>query len=179
MDYAYFIENSREYIDNSKLFNRIKELYIDENEVYIDIKGSKEELEKLLIVVEDGDRLIVRSVVDLSDTAKGLLDTLFNLHNRGVILESISETYISKENYYLEFKDFVDISKYYTEKKRQQGYQQAKDKGIVGRPKMTTEIEQAIKLYKTKAFTISEIENLTKISKTTLYRYLKEIDRDE
>lgn len=179
MDYAYFIENSEEYRDNSKLFNRIRELYIDENEVYTDTEGSKEELEKLLETIEDGDRLIIRTVVDLSDTAKELLDTLFNLHNRGVILESISETYISKQNYYLTFKDFVDISKYYTEKKRQQGYQKAKDKGIVGRPKMTAEIEQAIKMYKTKAFTISEIENLTKISKTTLYRYLKDINKDK
>lgn len=180
MDYAYFIENTNDnYIDNTELFNKIRELYIDENEVYSDVEDSKEELEKLLEVIDCGDRLVVRSVVDLSGTAKGLLNLLSDLQDRGVILESLSESYISRENYYLTFKDFIDITEHYTEKKRQRGYQQAKERGIVGRPAKTTEIEQAIRLYKTKVFTIAEIEQMTKISKTTLYRYLKDIDRDE
>lgn len=180
MDYAYFIENTNEnYIDNTQIFNKIRELYIDENEVYSDVEDSKEELKELLGVIGCDDRLVVRSVIDLSDTAKGLLNLLSDLQDRGVILESVSEPYISRENYYLTFKDFIDITEHYTEKKRKQGYQQAKERGIVGRPPKTTEIEQAIRLYKTKTFTIAEIEQMTKISKSTLYRYLKDIDRDE
>ncbi len=180
MDYAYFIENTNEnYIDNTELFNKIRDLYIDENEVYSDVEDSKEELGQLLDAIDYDDKLIVRSVVDLADTAKGLLKILSQLQDRGVILESVSEPYISKENYYLTFKDFIHITNHYAEKSRQDGYRRAKEKGIVGRPAKTEEIEKAIKLYKTKAFTISEIEDLTKISKTTLYRYLKDIDRDE
>lgn len=180
MDLAYFIENTGEdIIDNTALFRLINDLYIDENEIYVDTEDSKEELEKLLEIIDYEDRLVVRSVVDLADTATELLDILFELQDKGVILESASEPYISKENYYLTFKDFVDITKYYSEKKRKHGYQQAKEKGIVGRPAKTEEIEKAIRLYKTRAFTIAEIEDLTKISKSTLYRYLKDIDRDE
>lgn len=180
-DYAYFIENAGiDNRDNTRLFNRIRELYIDENEVYSDIENSKEELERLLDELDYQDRLIVRSVTDLSDTAKGLLDTFFGLQEKGVILESIEEPYISKDKYYITFKDFIAITKYYAEKKRQQGYQEAKEKSLVGRPaKSDEDIEKAIKLYKSKMFTIAEIEDLTKISKTTLYRYLKDIDRDE
>lgn len=180
MDYAYFIENiNKNYIDNTELFNKIRELYIDENEVYSDTEDIKEELYNLLEVIDYQDRLVIRSVVDLADTAKELLKILSDLQDKGVILESLSEPYICKEKYYLSFKDFISITNYYAEKRRQLGYQQAKEKGIVGRPAKTEEIEKAIKLYKTKAFTIAEIEDLTKISKTTLYRYLKDIDRDE
>jgi DNA invertase Pin-like site-specific DNA recombinase len=94
---AYFIENTGENtIDNTVLFNRIRELYIDENEVYADVEGSRVEFEKLLEVIEEGDRLVVRSVVDISDTATGLLNTLSDLQDRGVILESLLEPYISK-----------------------------------------------------------------------------------
>ncbi len=180
MDYAYFIENTdNNYIDNSEVFKKIRELYIDENEVYLDVEGSKEELEKLLGVIEYDDRLIVRSIADLSDTAAGLLDILSDLQNKGVILESTSETLLSETNYYTALKEFIDLTKYCAERSRKKGYQEAKEKGLVGRPAKTDkEVLQAIKMYKSKAFTIQEIENLTKISKTTLYRYLKDIDRD-
>ncbi len=72
----------------------------------------------------------------------------------------------------------MGITRHYAEKQRQQGYQQAKEEGRVGRPRLTKEVEQAVKLYRTKAFTIAEIEDMTKISKSTLYRYLKDVDRD-
>lgn len=175
-DYAYFIEDN-EY--NYKLFYEINKMAIEEDDVYIDTEDSKEELEKLLEDIDYKDRLLVLSVVDLSSTALGLLDILSDLQDKGVILKSITEQYLDCHNYYTVFQNFIDITKHYTEKKRQQGYQKAKEKGIVGRPPKTTEIEQAIKLYKTKAFTIAEIEQMTKISKSSLYRYLKDIDREE
>lgn len=175
-DYAYFIEDNA---SNYKLFSEINKMDIEEDDVYIDAEDSKEELEELLEVIDYQDRLLVLSVADLSSTALGLLDILSDLQDKGVILKSITEQYLDSHNYYTVFKNFIDITKHYTEKKRQQGYQKAKEKGIVGRPQKTAEIEQAIRLYKTKAFTIAEIEQMTKISKTSLYRYLKDIDRDE
>lgn len=175
-DYAYFIEDNAY---NYKLFYEINKMDIEEDDVYIDTEDSKEELEKLLEDMDYQDRLLVLSVVDLSSTALGLLDILSDLQDKGVILKSITEQYLDSYNYYTVFQNFIDITKHYTEKKRQQGYQKAKEKGLIGRPAKTEEIEKAIKLYKTKAFTISEIEDLTKISKSTLYRYLKDIDRDE
>lgn len=175
-DYAYFIEDNAY---NYKLFYELNKMDIEEDDVYIDTEDSKEGLEKLVEDIDYQDRLLVLSVVDLSSTALGLLDILSDLQDKGVILKSITEQYLDSHNYYTVFQNFIDITKYYSEKKRQRGYQQAKEKGLIGRPAKTEEIEKAIKLYKTKAFTISEIEDLTKISKSTLYRYLKDIDRDE
>ena len=38
----------------------------------------------------------------------------------------------------------------------------------------TDDVEKAIKLYQSKIYTVSQIERLTGVSKSTLYRYLKE-----
>lgn len=182
-DYTYFIENTVEdYIDNSKLFNLINDLEIEEGNIYTDTTLNKDELEKLLDIIDYKDKLIVRSVVDLSNTAKRLLSILSELQDKNVILESLEETYISKENYYLTFKDFVDITNHYAEKKRQRGYQQAVESGTVGRPKKDKEaLDTAIALYKSKSIKIAKIEELTGVSASTLYRAVQEqnISRDE
>lgn len=54
------------------------------------------------------------------------------------------------------------------------GYQKAVDEGRVGRPAKTDDVEKAIKLYETGTYTISQIVQLTGVSKSTLYKYLKE-----
>lgn len=180
MDYAYFKENiSEKHIDNTGLFIAIREFYIDENEIYSDLEGdNNQELNVLLGNLDFRDRLVVRSVVDLSNTAKQLLKVLSELQDKEVDLYSIEEPYLNGVDYYTALKGYVGITRHYAERQRQQGYQQAIEEGRIGRPRLTKETEQAIKLYRTRAFTIAEIENLTKISKSTLYRYLKDVDRD-
>lgn len=71
----------------------------------------------------------------------------------------------------------IDIHDYYLKKRQEEGFKRAQDAGIVGRPKRTEEIEKAIRLYKTKAFSIAEIEKLAGISSSTLYRYLEQKDK--
>lgn len=179
LDLAYFIENtSEDYIDNSGLFRLIYDLQIDENEIYIDNETNKEELASLLRTLKREDRLVIRSVVDLSEDAKDLLGILRILQDKKIIICSVEESYLNGTEYHTAMKGFLDINRYYIEKKRKEGYEKAKEKGIVGRPAKTEELEKAIRLYKTKAFTIEEIENLSGISSSTLYRALKEIDKE-
>jgi hypothetical protein len=80
MDLAYFIENTTdEYIDNTALFKIINDLEIEDEFVYSDTAGCRDELEKLFDDIDNifteasTKRLVIRSVVDLSDTAKGLI----------------------------------------------------------------------------------------------------------
>ena len=64
---------------------------------------------------------------------------------------------------------------FFQKKKQQAGYRKACAEGRVGRPPTKSkDIEQAIELYKSDACTISQITALTGVSKTTLYRVLKE-----
>ena len=80
MDLAYIIENTTdEYIDNTALFKIIKDLEIEDEIIYSYIAGCRDEFEKLLddldntLIEASSKRLVIRSVVDISDTAKGLL----------------------------------------------------------------------------------------------------------
>ena len=124
-------------------------------------------------------RLVIRSVVDLSDSAKGLISILSDFQDKGIILCSISEPYLSGENYFTMLSGFIQITNYYSEKRRKQGYEYAKEKGTIGRKAKTEETAKAIRLYKTGAFTTAEIEQLSGVSSSTLYRALKEIDKKE
>lgn len=178
LDYVYFIENTTDnYVDNTELFSLIRDLDIDENEIFIDTGISKKELEKLLDLLEEDDRLIIRSVIDLSFEAAGLLKVLEQLQEKKIILCSINEPTLNGLEYYSAMKCFVGINIYYLERKRKEKYQEAKLAGIVGRPKMTEQIEKAIRLYKTKAFTTAEIEKLSGVSSSSLYRALREQER--
>lgn len=163
-----------EYLDNSGIFCLINDLKIDENEVYSDRGTEKKELEKLLEVIETGDRLIIRSVVDLAEDARDLVKILKQLDDKQVILCSVCEIYLSGNEFYTAIKGFIDITSYYSSKKQRQKFEEAKLKGIVGRPAKDEATAKAIRLYKTKSFTIAEIIDLTGISSSTLYRALKE-----
>ncbi|WP_165878501.1 recombinase family protein [Natranaerovirga pectinivora] len=179
-NYIYFIENTdREQIrDNTKVFNLRNDLDIHENDIFIDTDACKDELESLLDTIESGKRLIIRSVIDLSDDAKELLKVLKELQGKEVILCSIEEPYLNGTEYYTSMRGFADINKYYLEKRRLDGYLKAKEKGKVGRPRRTEDIDKGIRLYRTKAFSISEIEELSGISGSTLFRAMKEMDKE-
>ncbi len=176
MNYGYIIENTtQDYIDNSALFKMLIDLNIEEDETYVDTYDSKEQLDELLSVLEAGDRLVIRSIVDLADEASQLLKILSILQDNQIILCSVSENFLNGQEYYDAMQGFATINSYYLEKRRKQGYQEAKENGTVGRPKMTAEIERAIRLYNTKSFTTSEIEKMCGVSSSTLYRALKEL----
>jgi len=88
-------------------------------------------------------------------------------------LISVLEPYLNGKEYHTAMKGFVGIHKTYLERKRREGFNEAKEAGSVGRPRQTEAIEKAIRLYNTKAFSVAEIEKFAGVSSSTLYRYLK------
>lgn len=178
-DYAYFIENTdpNNHRDNSPVFKLIHDLCIPEDRVYIDTTDSKEGLEELGDRLNDGDRLIIRSVKDLADNTITLLDILKSLQDIKITLCSCSENFLNGLEYHSNLKCFIDLSRYYLKLKQEKGFEKAKKEGTVGRPKNHEGIEKALRLYDTKAFSIEEIEKLSGISSSTLYRYLKDRDK--
>lgn len=114
--------------------------------------------------------------MDLSEDAKELLEILRILQDKKITICSVEESYLNGAEYYTAMKGFLGINRYYIDKRRKEGYEKAKEKGTVGRPAKIEELEKAIRLYKTKVFTIEEIENLSGISSSTLYRELKKLE---
>ena len=177
MQYAYFLD-IQQYEDrnNQKVFQIINDLELPEEQVFCDDSpDDRTELENLIDILEEDDLLIIRSVKDITDDITPLYKELFPLlDSKGVELFSCEEPYLCGTEYKRTLNNFMVLLDYFYNKRKKYGYQKALEEGRVGRPAKTESVEKAIKLYESNLYTVAQIEALTGISKSTLYKYLKE-----
>lgn len=175
MVWAYVLENMglEDNRNNQNLFLLINDLEIPDDNRYFDCNLDRPELFTLLEVLQSGDRLAIRSVLDLADTLSDLIRVLQKLTNKQITLCSCEEDYLCGEDYLDTLNGFVKLYVSFEKKKQQQSYKKAVEEGTVGRPAKTREIEQAISMYQSGKYKVNQIESITGVSKSTLYRYLK------
>lgn len=175
MIWAYVLENMclEDVRSNQNLFLLIKDLEIPEDNQYFDRDLHGPELKNLLEVLQHGDRLAIRSVLDLADTLSGLISVFQKLTKKQITLCSCEESYLCGDDYLDTLNGFARLYIDFEKKKQQQSYQKALESGSVGRPAKTREVEQALTMYQSGKYKIGQIEAITGISKSTLYRYLK------
>ncbi len=171
--YCVYIYESENQINNSGVFDLAKSLDISEDNVFTDTSKDRDNLKVLVECMDSEDCLVVRSIIDLAEDSKCLMGILQVLQTSQVTLVSLLEPFLNGKKYYSGLKGYIEIHKYYLNQKRAKGYDEAKKAGLVGRPAKTEEIEKALRLYHTQAFSINEIEKLSGVSSSTLYRYLK------
>lgn len=179
MTYAYCLDiQTGETRRNQKVYQLINEFSIPEENIYIDEDpAARTELSDLLDTLDAGDLLIIRSVVDLGEDLDDIYRKLFPLlSDIGVELFSCEEPYFCGEDYRNTLNSFMLLLDYYYKKRRKSGYQKALDEGRVGRPDKSAEVEKAIKLYNSRNYTVAQIEKLTGVSKSTLYKYLRKTE---
>lgn len=177
MQYAYFLEVQKyEERNNQKVFQIIKDLELPEEQVFCDDNpDDRTELENLIELLQEDDLLIIRSVKDITGDIMPLYKELFPLlASKGVELFSCEEPYLCGTDYSKTLNNFILLMDYFYVKRKKSGYQKALDEGRVGRPAKTESVEKAIKLYESNLYTVAQIESLTGVSKSTLYKYLKE-----
>ena len=177
MVWAYVMENGNdtEKHDNTQVFQLIQKMGLTDDQLVFDQTEARTEFCKLLESLQTGDKLIIRSVADLADDLMDLICVFQKLTDKEVSLCSCEEPFLSGEDYLGSITEFTRLYVLFQKKKQVAGYKKACAEGRVGRPPTKSkEIEQAIELYKSDACTISQITALTGVSKTTLYRVLKE-----
>lgn len=175
MIWAYVLENMdlEDKRSNQDLFLLIKDLEIKDDNLYFDKNLERLELLKLIEVLQSEDRLAIRSVMDLADSLSDLICVFQKLTEKQITLCSCEEDYLCGEDYLDTLNGFVKLYVDFEKKKQQQSYKKAVEDGTVGRPAKTREIEQAISMYQSGKYKVTQIEAVTGISKSTLYRYLK------
>ncbi len=178
MDYAYFVENNEavEWRDNKAIFNLINDLKINERNIYCDCDSSKSELKELIKTVKQGDWIVARSLFDFSATRiDNLLTYLKILQSKGVELHIIDHPCVSDYTcYYTVMHNFIELFTDYRENKRKAAYSQAHEQNRVGRkPVDKTAIKRALLLYRSKTLTVDEISELTGVSRSTIYKHLR------
>ena len=148
------------------------------NEKMTGTKRNRPELEKLLDRITEGDVVVIESLSRLGRSTKDLIELTELFQSKGVHLVSLKEKIdTSTSTGKLLFTLMSAIAQFERDviaDRTREGLSAARARGrLGGRPKVNQDsIKKAVKLYHTKQHSIKEIEELTGVKKSTLYRYL-------
>ncbi|MGC5327020.1 recombinase family protein [Brevibacillus sp. SYSU BS000544] len=153
-------------------------------------KGISErpELKKLIQNLNEGDIIIVSDLTRISRSSKDLFELVELIKSNGGCLKSLKDTWLdtTSENPYSAFLLTVmggvaQLERDLIRQRQAEGVAIAKDQGkYKGRIKKYTKkhagLSHAIDLYQEGKYTIKKICEITKISRSTLYRELNNIN---
>ena len=142
-------------------------------------KKNRPELDKLLLEISSGDTIVIESLSRLGRSVKNLAELMEFFNENNIRLVSLKETIdTTSSTGRLLFTIISSLSQFERDvlaERTSEGLKAARARGrFGGRPKTANEkLNKAIALYKTKEYTITEITELTGVSKSTLYRSVK------
>lgn len=136
------------------------------------------ELIKLLEHLRKGDIVVFLDLTRLSRSVKDLFSIVEKIESLGANIKSLKEEWIDTTTPYGKFifTIFAGISQFERDlisQKTKEGLKSARARGRKGgRPKIDNKaVSLALKMYNSKAYSLSEISKATGISKSSLYRY--------
>lgn len=150
------------------------------NEKMTGTKRDRPELSKMLDRMTTGDTVVVESLSRLGRSTKDLIELVELFEQKGVHLVSLKESIdTSTSTGRLLFTLMSAIAQFERDviaDRTREGLRSARARGRCGgRPKVDAgAVRKAMKLYKTGQYSVREIEELTGIKKSTLYRRLKQ-----
>ena len=142
-------------------------------------KKNRPELNRMLGTVKSGDTIVIESLSRLGRSVKNLAELIEFFNENNIRLVSLKETLdTTTSTGKLLFTILASLSQFERDvlaERTIEGLTAARARGRCGgRPKANEKsLEKAIALYNTNQYSISEVTDLTGISKSTLYRALK------
>jgi DNA invertase Pin-like site-specific DNA recombinase len=143
-------------------------------------KDDREELQKALDTLRQGDVFVVYKLDRLARSTKKLIEVYDKLNELGVELVSIQDgldtTTPTGRAMFKMIGVIAELERDMIVERTKAGLQAARARGRMGgRPKTDPrKIEKALKLYDSGSHTVAEITEMTGVTKATLYRALKE-----
>jgi len=143
-------------------------------------KSDRPELMKLIDQLRGGDVVVISELTRLSRSTKDLFAIVELIQSKGADIRSLKETWLDTTTPHgkLMFTIFAGLSQFeadLTAQRTREGLAAARARGrIGGRPKTDAcKVKQALNLYHSRQYTLREIEDLTGVKKSTLYRNLE------
>ena len=152
------------------------------NEKMTGTKRDRPELSKMLDRMTEGDTVVVESLSRLGRSTKDLIELTELFERRGVHLVSLKESIdTSTSTGKLLFTLMSAIAQFERDviaDRTKEGLRSARARGRTGgRPKANPDaVRKGVKLYRTGQYSVKEIEELTGVKKSTLYRNLRQMD---
>lgn len=146
------------------------------NEKMTGTKKDRPELSKLLERITKGDTIVIESLSRLGRSTKDLIELTELFKSKGVRLVSLKESIDTDSSTgKLLFTLMSAIAQFERDTiadRTREGLRSARTRCRTGgRPKTNHDnIKKAVKLYNTQQYSIKEIEELTGVKKSTLYR---------
>lgn len=144
-------------------------------------KTDRPELERLKDKLRPGDKVVVESFSRLGRSTKDLIDLVNYFEEHGIKLISHQENFDTTTPQgrlmMTVFQAFSQFERDLIVERTKEGLKSARARGRKGgRPSVNQKsITKAIKLYQSKEYSVKEIEEMTGISRATLYRYLNQV----
>ena len=148
-------------------------------------KRSRPELDRLIDKMRAGDTVVIESLSRLGRSTKDLLALVEQFNEQGVILVSLKENIdISTPTGKLlvtVLSALCQFERDLTVQRTNEGLTAARARGRKGGrpPKDKKAIEQALKMYDTKAFSVAKICEVCGISQGTLYKAKNERENEK
>lgn len=140
-------------------------------------KRERQELNKMLDILREGDVVIITDLTRLSRSTKDLFDIVETIEKKGASIKSLKETWLDTTTPQgkLLFTIFAGLSQFERDliaQRTKEGLESAKKRGAkLGRPnKFNDKKETILQMYNSNDYSINDIINATGISKTSLYR---------
>lgn len=143
-------------------------------------KKDRPELKKLLDYAREGDTIIITDLTRISRSTKDLISLVEELGARGINIKSLKESWLDTTTAQgkLMFTIMAGLSQFERDlisERTKEGLKSARARGKQGgRPRVDKRnIERALMLYDLGNVSIADICSMCKISKNTLYNYIR------
>ena len=156
---------------------------VDKRNIYQEkITGTKKdrpELNRMIYELQKGDTVVISELTRLSRSTKDLISLSEIINNKGVELVSLKEkidtTTATGKAMFGMLAVMAQFERDLISERTNEGLVSARARGRVGgRPKIDNkDINKALKLYDSKNYSISDICEMCKISKNSLYNYIR------
>ena len=149
------------------------------NEKMTGTNRNRPELEKLLERLTEGDTVVVESLSRLGRSTKDLIWLMETFNSKGVNLvslkESIDTTTSTGKLLFTLMSAIAQFERDVIADRTREGLNSARARGRKGgRPRTDSEkLRKAIKLYNTQQYSLAEIEDMTGVKRSTLYRGIR------
>ena len=143
-------------------------------------KKNRPELSRVLEILSDGDTLVIESLSRLGRSTKNLAELMESFNSKNIRLVSLKETIDTTtptgKLLYTILSSLAQFERDILVERTTEGLKAARSRGRVGgRPKTDAKaMQKAVALYQTKEYSITDITHLTGVSKSALYRALRE-----